>query len=798
MEKRRAAAKRGYPHFWRMVEASYADVCDALIDPIRQRLRTAGASALTPAVINQRQAALLHALRAGAHGDLSAVDDLLKNWVSEGLLRALDFTAFCQLVTLAEGELTKVVVAACAAEAESLSEALAGMHTLTGRVTAVVGQALLRDSDRRAGEERERGQQAADLGRQRVARLFDSGILSVLVCDLAGNIREANDAFLEMVGYTREELLSGQVRWSEMTPPEWRHLDDAAIEQLQSRGVTRPWEKEYIRKDSSRVPILVGVAMLNDTECIAFALDISERKRLEEMRTRSVALEHQNRRIQEANRLKSEFLANMSHELRTPLNSIIGFADILQAGEVDPSSPQHGEFLRDILTSGRHLLQLINDVLDLAKVEAGKIEFRPEAVDLDRVANEVGSVLRTVAVSKRIQLDVEVGPAVRHVTADPSRLKQVLYNYASNAIKFTEEGGHVVIRATATGDKAFRVEVQDDGIGVSAADQARLFVEFQQLDSGMAKRHQGTGLGLALTKRIVEAQGGSVGVDSMVGRGSTFWAVLPLQPEATAALEIEPKPTEAAAGSAVVLVVEDDARDRRLLAHSLGRAGYAIEMAATGAEAITFCKRRPFDAITLDLLLPDMTGLDVLHSIRAEGLNTETPVFVVSVVAEKGVVAGYAVHDYLRKPIDGAKLLASLRRAHLPPEITQPILVVDDDPAALRLMEVTLGTLGYQAACQSDGEAALRGLDDQPPAAIILDLLMPGIDGFEFLARLRRRPEHRQIPVLVWTMKDLTSADHQQLHRLAQGVVSKNGHPASLVAELGQLLAHPPADVVEG
>ena len=791
----------GYRDFWRVVESNYSEACASLVDTIGLQLRFVELAPRSPGpdAVDEHQENLLQALRAAADGDHSPFDSLCRLWATGAAMRGVPFSAWCDLLTQAQQVLTQIILDACGTESGRLKEALSGMQALANRALTVIGQSLIDEGERRAGEERERGQQAALLGQQRVARLFDSGILSVLVCDLAGNIREANDSFLAMVGYTREEILTGHVRWSEMTPLEWRHLDDAAIEQLQTRGVTRPWEKEYIRKDGSRVPIMVGVAMLNETECIAFALDISERKRLEELRTRSLDLEHQNRRIQEANRLKSEFLANMSHELRTPLNSIIGFADILHDEEVDPASPLHKEYLGDILTSGRHLLQLINDVLDLAKVEAGKIEFRSEAIDLDRLANEVASVLRTVALSKQIQLDVEVAPSICRVTADPSRLKQVLYNYVSNAIKFTDEGGHVVIRALPATDSGFRVEVQDDGIGIAPADHPRLFVEFQQLDAGLAKRHQGTGLGLALTKRIIEAQGGSVGVESDLGKGSTFWAVLPRQAEAIPQVEEEETPDVGrSVQNAVVLVVEDDAGDRKLLAHSLTRAGYAVEMAPTGAEAISSCRKRNFNAVTLDLLLPDMTGLDVLHSIRSEGLNTETPVFVVSVVAEKGVVAGYAVHDYLRKPIDGAKLLASLRRASLTPEKSPPILVVDDDPAALKLMEATLGILGYQADCRSDGESALAALDLQRPAAVILDLLMPGVDGFEFLTRLRRRPDYRETPVIVWTMKDLTTADHQQLHSLAQAVVAKSGHPGSLVAELRNLLSHVRTPPVQG
>jgi signal transduction histidine kinase len=272
---------------------------------------------------------------------------------------------------------------------------------------------------------------------------------------------------------------------------------------------------------------LVGVAMLNETDGIAFVFDITERKRLEELRLHSQELVLQNLRIAEASRMKSEFLANMSHELRTPLNSIIGFSELLHDGEVSHESPNYKSFVGHILQSGRHLLQLINDVLDLAKVESGKIEFRPERVRLTRLVSEVCAVLRNLALERQIALDCEVAAAVDEATLDPARFKQVLFNYVSNALKFTEAGGKVQIRVTREDDSSFRLEVDDTGIGISAPDVARLFNEFLQLDAGRTKRHGGTGLGLALTKRIVEAQGGRVGVRSTAGAGSVFFAVLP-------------------------------------------------------------------------------------------------------------------------------------------------------------------------------------------------------------------------------------------------------------------------------
>ena len=316
----------------------------------------------------------------------------------------LRWASWVQICLLVQAQLTPRLVAAYASEASRLAAALVALNRYAAHTLDVLGRGLRRAQERELHD----AEKNAALAGVRFKALAESGMLGVLICDYAGNIVEANDGFLETFGYCRADLLSGRVQWLAMTPPEWRHLDESAIEQLQVYGKTRPWEKEYFHKNGSRVPVLVGVASLNEAQTIAFVLDISERKRLEAVRARSVELETENRRIQEASRLKSEFLANMSHELRTPLNSIIGFAELLHDREVDPDSPQYLEFLGDILKSGRHLLQLINDVLDLAKVEAGKIELRPEPVDIAQLIAEVSAVVRGAASGKQIRIEAEV------------------------------------------------------------------------------------------------------------------------------------------------------------------------------------------------------------------------------------------------------------------------------------------------------------------------------------------------------------------------------------------------------
>jgi PAS domain S-box-containing protein len=356
---------------------------------------------------------------------------------------------------------------------------------------------------------------------------------SIIAVDLEGAILAWNEGARRNYGYTAEEMVGKQQVQVLHTPEDLAsgRVDaflNAALQTGKAEGVF-----ERVRKDGRRFTASVAITLRRDADgnAVGYVLiskDITEQKLLEEqLQRKNEELEEQNRRVQEANRLKSEFLANMSHELRTPLNGIIGFAQLMHDEKVGPVSADHKEYLGDILASSRHLLQLINDVLDLAKVESGKLEFVPEPIDVAKLLGEVRDIVRTMAAQKHIQLQTDVDPALDGVQADPGKLKQVLYNYVSNALKFTPDGGRVVVRIGPEGADRFRIEVEDTGIGIAAEDVGRLFAEFVQLDASAAKKYPGTGLGLALTKRLVEAQGGEVGVESVRGEGSTFYAVLP-------------------------------------------------------------------------------------------------------------------------------------------------------------------------------------------------------------------------------------------------------------------------------
>ncbi len=348
-----------------------------------------------------------------------------------------------------------------------------------------------------------------------------------------------------------------------------------------NRAALRAGAQDYVGKAWLR-PETLTQAVENAIERLGMARALQAQRRLADAaRNKALELASENRQIQEANRLKSQFLANMSHELRTPLTAIIGFADLLRMGAVPPDAPQHDLFLGHIGSSGRHLLRLINDVLDLSKVESGKLEFFPEAFDLSTLVKEVQDILLTQIQRKRLRVVADIEPSIRHLVLDPARLKQVLYNYLSNAIKFTPEGGLISVRARASGACHFRMEVEDTGIGIATPDLPGLFTAYRQLDAGLTKKYEGSGLGLALTRRLVEAQGGSVGVRSTFGMGSVFHLVLNRTHGIDRAISAGPEDRLASSTDPRLLVIHDQRDDPPQCVPGLTAVGFHVDATTT-------------------------------------------------------------------------------------------------------------------------------------------------------------------------------------------------------------------------
>jgi PAS domain S-box-containing protein len=623
---------------------------------------------------------------------------------------------------------------------------------------------------------------------------------SIIAMDLDGRILNWNAGARRNYGYTAEDMVGKRNAKVLHIPADLesgrvRGFMRTALETGKAEAVF-----ERVREDGRRFTASVALTLRRDgaRKPIGYVLiskDITEQKRMEEqLRSQNEELEEQNRRVQEANRLKSEFLANMSHELRTPLNAIIGFSELLYDGRGGAVTVKQKNYVSDVLSSARHLLQLINDVLDLSKVESGKMEFMPEPIDPSRLVSEVCDVLRTLTAHKRITLRSEIDPGLTEMVLDQGKLKQVLFNYLSNALKFTPEEGKVTVRMLAAGPVDLRLEVEDTGIGIRPEDIPRLFVEFQQLDASASKKYPGTGLGLALTKRIVEAQGGSVGVTSVPGRGSLFYAQMPRVQASSLQSVGNGKDFQAAGETPAVdgrrvLVIEDDARDCHWLASTLTAAGYAVQTVGSGSEAVRLLNEQRFDAVTLDLMLPDMSGWDVLRQVRG-GLNQDVPVVVVSVLVDRGGGVGFQIRDFLEKPVSDQDLLNSVRRAILPPASGRKVLLVDDDRKDLKLFRAVLTQQGYNTVARTSAAAALRAAAENRPDVVVLDLIMPGIDGFEFLRRLRAIPSGAGIPVIVLTAKHLVKAEKDLLNAMAQAVVGKgDGTRRALLAELEAALA---------
>ena len=395
----------------------------------------------------------------------------------------------------------------------------------------------------------QRHAEAAALHLSAIVASSDDVIISK---DLNGTVLSWNAAAERLFGFTAPEMIGQSIR--RIIPQDRQAEEDHVLSRIRAGLGVDHFETQRQTKDGDLVDISLTVSPIRDAAgriigASKIARDVREHKRLlaerraaaaSEEAARREMLEAQNRRILEASRLKSEFVANMSHELRTPLNSIVGFAELIADARVGPLPEQYREFAQVMHTSAQHLLHLINDILDLAKVESGRIDFRPEDVHLSDVVKETTAIVSGLAARRKIKLTVDVDSALGIVHLDPMRLKQVLYNYLSNAIKFTPEGGRVTVRVRPEEGDRFRLEVEDTGIGIKPDEEHRLFIEFQQLDASPAKKYGGSGLGLALTKRLVEAQGGTIGVHTAFGTGSTFFAILPQHVTAITAEIIRP------------------------------------------------------------------------------------------------------------------------------------------------------------------------------------------------------------------------------------------------------------------
>jgi len=559
-------------------------------------------------------------------------------------------------------------------------------------------------------------------------------------------------------------------------------------------GQAAPFDEVFLRA-LTRMLFLFGasfyflsaIADLQQKRLRIRALESEEKEQIGELRRLTSELESANRRIQESDRLKSQFLANMSHELRTPLNSIIGFSEIL-VDRLEPNvEAKHYGFLKHIHASGQHLLGIINDILDLSKIEAGKMEIYPEFFAIAPVIESVCHMMRGMT-KTHPRFVVDVPNDLPFIETDLAKFKQVLFNLISNSIKFSPADSTITISARFIGETeeegSINLSVSDEGIGIDPSHHEMIFEEFRQIDATVRREFGGTGLGLALVKRFVELQGGRVSVESSPGRGSTFSFRLPVRSRAA----VISRAAEIAPAEDRILVVEDDANAYDLIASALRSAGYSAARARYGEEAIKLaCDLKPL-AITLDLVLSGIDGWEVLKRLKARDDTRDIPIVIISVVENRDLGIALGADDYFVKPVDRERLLGRVRTLASRGESHRRLLLIDDDAAVHSLLDAELSTAGFLIESAFSGEQGLLAARESVPDVIILDLMMPGMSGFEVADSLKEDPLTANIPILVLTSKEISADERRDLQTKVTSFVQKGKSArAQLIREIRRI-----------
>jgi signal transduction histidine kinase/CheY-like chemotaxis protein len=493
----------------------------------------------------------------------------------------------------------------------------------------------------------------------------------------------------------------------------------------------------------------------------------------------------------DANRAKSTFLANMSHELRTPLNAIIGYSEMLQEDAEDEGYEEIVPDLRKIQSAGNHLLDLINNILDLSKIEAGKMELYLETFDVQRMIDDVSTTIQPLIGRNRNKLKVVCPPDVGRVHADLTKIRQTLFNLLSNAAKFTEEGT-ITLAAQRSGEQ-IRFTVTDTGIGMNAQQTENVFKEFTQADSSTTRKYGGTGLGLTISRRFCQMMGGDILVSSQVGVGSTFTVLLPVDVAAYQRSAItQTAPTSGAVSMAkgTVLIIDDDPAVRELLIRHLVKEGFNVEAAKNGDEGLQMARKLVPDAITLDVLMPGMDGWAVLSALKADPKLADIPVIMMTIMDDKSIGYALGAADYLTKPVDRKRLSDMLSRyLNVKGSGSSQVLIIEDDATTREMLSRSLVKDGFRTMEAENGRLGLDAVKTITPDLILLDLMMPEMDGFQFLQELRSNPDWRQVPVIVLTAKDLTSAERDTLNGNVERIVQKGALKRDdLLRELRELI----------
>jgi len=697
----------------------------------------------------------------------------------------------------------------------------AGGHFWQARVSiaairdegGVLGYLLLAGNDltRKAVEPQQLARNALHREQEIFTRsMIESDVDALAAVDVTGVITDVN-RHMEMLMACTHEVLIGTPFASWFTEPD---RAEAAIAQTLREHKLSNVELTARAQDGRLKVISYNATTFYDRNAVLQGVFIAARD-LTEIKRYEGELQQKNTELEYASRMKSEFLANMSHELRTPLNAIIGFSEVLRDGLVGPLSESQRTFLADIFSSGNHLLSLINDILDLSKVEAGKMTLELEDIDLASLCGNSLSIIREKAASRNVQLTMDAMSECAVLRADARKVKQIVYNLLANAVKFTERG-HVALRVETVPrarvgellgawpgralplafnefNEFIKISVTDSGIGISPTGMAGLFKPFSQIDSGLSREFAGTGLGLALVKLMVELHGGTVAVQSQVNEGACFSVWLPLrapqlQADGTALAGMAPT---RAVEPPTALVIEADAQARELIRLQLEAEGFAVVHAASGPAAVSLAQAQKVALITLDINLPTMDGWELLTELKQIPNLAQIPVVVISLDAEhsRGVALGAAA--VLQKPLSRVALQDALVAIGMfPRALALRVLVVDDDPASMELIAHRITALGGTVLRATGGLVAIEMATREAPDLIVLDLMMPDINGFEVVEALRQRNRTVRIPILVITAKDVAKEDRARLRGAVITIMEKsNFGVAMFVTEVRRAIA---------
>ena len=603
--------------------------------------------------------------------------------------------------------------------------------------------------------------------RQYFEALVSNSPVAVVILDVTHNITSCNPAFEHLYGYDEAEII-GKNLDDLITTDESRSQAVGFTEEAGHHAVEGIGRRQ--RKDGSLVDVQVlAVPVIVDEERVGMMglyHDITE-------------LLAARREAEAANSAKSQFLANMSHELRTPLNAIIGYSEMLQEDAEDTGQATMVDDLKKIHSAGRHLLALINDVLDLSKIEAGKMELYLETFDVTSVIDQVVATAQPLVQRKKNELviansDEDLGA----MHSDLTRIRQVLLNLLSNASKFTE-GGQILLRTHRESDdhgvEWMLFSVTDTGIGMTEEQMGKVFEAFQQAEASTQRKYGGTGLGLAISRRFCRMMGGDIAVESEPGAGSTFSVRLPVAVP-TAQPETAPPATTAGGDGTVgtVLVIDDDPAVRNIMSRTLAKDGFRVLEAADGEAGIALARSERPDVITLDVLMPGMDGWTVLGHLKEDPDLNEIPVVMLTIVDDRNMGYALGAAEYLSKPIDRDRLLQILRRYGSESQ-PRPVLVVEDDAATRAVLTRTLEREGWTVIEAKNGREGLDRAAETLPSLVLLDLMMPEMDGFEFLEAFRGDAHRRSIPVVVITAKELSDDDRRRLNGGVAHIVEKGG-----------------------